>query len=101
MKYVYDYMFHLLSEYAKVLKYKPYVPKESMEVCSEMLICSTMKTTKELLLWKFMKQTEVKGGAEDSSPCSLQPPFDKKTLQNLLVRKANLTNKVQSLEERV
>lgn len=95
MKYVYDYMFHLLSEYAKVLKYKPYVPKESMEVCSEMLICS-----KELL-WKFMKQTEVKGGAEDSSPCSLQPPFDQKTLQNLLVRKANLTNKVQSLEERV
>lgn len=100
MKYVYDYMFHLLHEYAKLLKYKPSVPKGSVEVCSEMLICST--TTKELL-WKFMKQTEVKGGAADSIsiPCSLQPPFDQTTLQNLLVRKANLTKHVESLEEKV
>lgn len=66
-----------------------------VEVCPEMLICST---TKELR--KFMEQTAVKGAA-DSSPCSLQPTFDPTTLQDLLVRKANLIRQVELLEERV
>ncbi|KAF5946299.1 hypothetical protein HYC85_016527 [Camellia sinensis] len=40
MKSVYDYMFHLLYEYGKLLKYKPTVPEGSVEVCLETMACS-------------------------------------------------------------
>ncbi|KAI7981872.1 hypothetical protein LOK49_Contig10G00022 [Camellia lanceoleosa] len=39
MKSVYDYMFHLLYQYGKLLKYKPTVPEGSIEVCLETMAC--------------------------------------------------------------
>ncbi|XP_059076558.1 uncharacterized protein LOC131875873 [Cryptomeria japonica] len=38
MKYVYDYMFHALREYAKLLKYKPTVTKKVLKYCSESIL---------------------------------------------------------------
>ncbi|KAG2725165.1 hypothetical protein I3760_01G053900 [Carya illinoinensis] len=35
MEFVYDYMFHLLSEYGKLFKYQPTIPPGAVEVCSE------------------------------------------------------------------
>ncbi|PWA65126.1 Lipopolysaccharide-modifying protein [Artemisia annua] len=35
MDNVYDYMFHLLTAYSKLMKYKPTVPENATELCSE------------------------------------------------------------------
>ncbi|KAL9245348.1 hypothetical protein vseg_019010 [Gypsophila vaccaria] len=45
MKHVYDYMYHLLNEYAKLLKYKPSVPQGALELCSKTFVCSTNNDT--------------------------------------------------------
>ncbi|KAK1315057.1 hypothetical protein QJS10_CPA06g00332 [Acorus calamus] len=40
MDYVYDYMFHFLREYAKLLKYKPTKPPKAKEICVESMACA-------------------------------------------------------------
>ncbi|KAI3680344.1 hypothetical protein L2E82_50447 [Cichorium intybus] len=40
MEHVYDYMFHLLTGYSKLLKYKPTVPENATELCSETMACT-------------------------------------------------------------
>ncbi|KAI5013985.1 hypothetical protein ZWY2020_055375 [Hordeum vulgare] len=67
MDHVYDYMLHLLTEYAKLLKFKPTKPPEAVEVCPESLVCQAEGTEK-----KFM-ESMVKS-SHDSGPCDL-PPF--------------------------
>ncbi|XP_028066015.1 O-glucosyltransferase rumi homolog [Camellia sinensis] len=89
MKNVYDYMFHLLYEYGKLLKYKPTVPDGSIEVCSETMACSGKGLRK-----KFKINSMVKGPA-DTSPCTMPPPYDPTTLQSFLQRKENLTKQVE------
>ncbi|KAG9132464.1 hypothetical protein Leryth_008398 [Lithospermum erythrorhizon] len=66
--YVYDYMFHLLSEYAKLLNYKPTVPRKAVELCSESMACPALGFEK-----KFMEESLVKG-PNDATPCTLTPP---------------------------
>jgi len=39
MKFVYDYMFHLLTEYARLLSFEPTIPAGAVEICSENLAC--------------------------------------------------------------
>ncbi|PWA53171.1 Lipopolysaccharide-modifying protein [Artemisia annua] len=35
MDNVYDYMFHLLTAYSTLMKYKPTIPENAIELCSE------------------------------------------------------------------
>ena len=37
MEYIYDYMFHLLNQYSKLLTFKPTVPPNATELLSESL----------------------------------------------------------------
>ncbi|KAI3444569.1 hypothetical protein Pfo_001234 [Paulownia fortunei] len=92
MEYVYDYTFHLLNEYAKLLKYKPTVPQGAVEMCSETLVCS-VKGQKR----RFRKHSMVKSPA-DSLPCTLPPSYEPAALRAFLERKENLTNQVISWE---
>ncbi|KAK7394794.1 hypothetical protein VNO78_15333 [Psophocarpus tetragonolobus] len=39
MKFVYDYMFHVLSEYARLLRFEPIILEGAVEICSENLVC--------------------------------------------------------------
>ena len=39
MDYIYDYMLHLLTEYAKLLRYKPTIPENAVEICTESMAC--------------------------------------------------------------
>ncbi|KAJ4725584.1 O-glucosyltransferase rumi [Melia azedarach] len=39
MDRVYDYMFHLINEYSKLLDFKPAPPSSSLEACMESLLC--------------------------------------------------------------
>lgn len=64
MKFVYDYMFHLLSEYGKLMKYKPTVPRGAVEMCSEAMFCSV--TGKER---RYRENTLIKS-PPDSNPCT-------------------------------
>ncbi|KAL0002498.1 hypothetical protein SO802_016279 [Lithocarpus litseifolius] len=50
MDFVYDYMFHLLSEYAKLLKFEPTIPPGAHEACSETMACLM-----DDKLWKIKK----------------------------------------------
>lgn len=93
MDQVYDYMFHLLSQYAKLLKYKPVVPRRAVELCSETMACPAEGLTK-----KFMMESLVKG-PKDESPCVMQPPYDPATLQSVLQRKQNSIEEVEGWEK--
>lgn len=92
MKNVYDYTFHLLNEYAKLLKYKPTVPEEVEETCSEALMCS-VKGLKR----RFRKHSMVKSPS-DSPPCVLPPPYEEEDVRAFFERNENLRNDVISWE---
>ncbi|CAI9764841.1 unnamed protein product [Fraxinus pennsylvanica] len=93
MKYIYDYMFHLLNEYSKLLKYKPAVPKGAVEVCSETMVCSVEGLKKKLRIDSMVK------GPADSSPCTLPSSHYRAELEDFLEMKDNLTKQVKMLEE--
>ncbi|XP_047956252.1 O-glucosyltransferase rumi homolog isoform X2 [Salvia hispanica] len=70
MENVYDYMFHLLSEYAKLLKYKPKIPPNATELCSEALACNADGK------WREFMEESMEKFPSDSPPCTMPPPFD-------------------------
>ncbi|XP_048235681.1 O-glucosyltransferase rumi homolog [Ricinus communis] len=92
MDYVYDYMFHVLNEYAKLLKFKPTVPPEAAEICSETMACPMNGTHR-----KFMTESMVVSPS-DRTPCALPPPYDPPALQKVLDRKANSIKQVEMWE---
>lgn len=92
MDYVYDYMFHLLSEYAKLLKFKPTIPSGAVELCSETMACPADGVWK-----KFMVESMVKSPS-DTIPCTLPPPYDPPSFQAFLETKANSTRQVEMWE---
>ncbi|KAF7017311.1 unnamed protein product [Triticum aestivum] len=94
MDHVYDYMLHLLTEYAKLLKFKPTKPPEAVEVCPESLVCQAGGTEK-----KFLMESMVKS-AHDSGPCDLPPPFNPQELTMLKQRKENSIRQVEMWERR-
>ncbi|KAF7147227.1 hypothetical protein RHSIM_Rhsim03G0183800 [Rhododendron simsii] len=94
MDYVYDYMFHVFREYAKLLRYKPTIPKRAIEICSETLACPAVG-----LQNAFMMESMVKGPI-DVSPCNMPPPYDPHAFRTLLRSKANSVSPVELWEQR-
>lgn len=86
-------MFHLLTEYSKLMKYKPTVPANAVELCSEMMACTSEGFAKQ-----FMDESAVKGPA-DVSPCIMQPPYDPQTLNPILDTKLNSIKQVEKWEK--
>lgn len=93
MDYVYDYMFHLLSEYAKLLQFKPTKPGRAVELCSEAMACQAHGLEK-----KFMMESMVKGPAV-TNPCTMPPPYDPPSLFSVLRRKSNSIKHVETWEK--
>ncbi|XWS35773.1 hypothetical protein CRYUN_Cryun20dG0024600 [Craigia yunnanensis] len=90
MRNVYDYMFHLLNEYSKLLKFKPTIPSKAEKVCSETTALS------EQGLWKeFMVQSMVKSPS-DKLPCALPPPYEPQAIQASLESKEKITRQVET-----
>ena len=94
MEYVYDYMFHLLNEYSKLLKFKPSIPPEAVELCSETMACNANGSTRN----KFMVDSLVKSPTQ-TLPCNLPPPYDPQLLHDFLQTKSNLTRQVEIWED--
>ncbi|XP_068339633.1 uncharacterized protein [Pyrus communis] len=65
MDRVYDYMFHLITEYSKLLDFKPDIPASAMEVCTESLLCLADPIQRECL----KKSTAY---PSPGPPCALQ-----------------------------
>ncbi|KAM0834500.1 hypothetical protein ACQ4PT_063576 [Festuca glaucescens] len=89
MDHVYDYMFHLLSEYAKLLRYKPTVPDGAMEVTVE-----SMTHGRRGLEREFMVDTMVNASGS-AAPCELPSTFSTEELETLTRRKADAVRQVE------
>ena len=94
MENVYDYMFHLLNEYAKLLQYKPTIPPKATELCSEAMACPTNGLTKE-----FMMESKVNSPA-DSGPCTMPPPYGPSSIYSVLQSKTNSISKIELWEKK-
>ncbi|KAJ1280165.1 hypothetical protein BS78_04G210600 [Paspalum vaginatum] len=94
MGYVYDYMFHLLTEYAKLLRFKPTKPSEAVEVCSESLACQAIGREK-----KFMEDSMVRS-ASDAGPCDLPPPFSPEEFKALQRRREKSMKQIETWEQK-
>ncbi|KAL9228932.1 hypothetical protein vseg_004458 [Gypsophila vaccaria] len=93
IEYVYDYMFHLLNEYAKLLRFKPEVPPNAIELCSEAMACQ------EEGIWRKLMEESLEKSPSDEGPCALPPPYDPLELKGFLDKKANLTRQVEMWED--
>ncbi|KNA04576.1 hypothetical protein SOVF_198420 [Spinacia oleracea] len=91
MKYVYDYMFHLLNEYGKLMKYKPTIPPKAVQVCSETMACKASGKEKQ---WKL--NSLVKAPSQ-TSPCTIPPPYDTHHLHKYLNTKEEILRDVEGL----
>uniref|UniRef100_K3Y6K5 Glycosyl transferase CAP10 domain-containing protein n=1 Tax=Setaria italica TaxID=4555 RepID=K3Y6K5_SETIT len=94
MDHVYDYMLHLLTEYAKLLKFKPTKPPEAVEVCSESLACQADGLEKKFLVDSMVKSSH------DAGPCNLPPPFSSHELKMLKQRKENSVKQIEMWEQK-
>ncbi|XP_065628503.1 uncharacterized protein LOC112001599 isoform X2 [Quercus suber] len=93
MEYVYDYMFHLLNEYAKLLTFKPIRPRKAVEVCAETMACPAAGVQKKF----FMESME--NGPTYTSPCTMPHPYDPPSLHAFLQRKENSIKQVELWEK--
>ncbi|KAJ3693018.1 hypothetical protein LUZ60_012113 [Juncus effusus] len=93
MENVYQYMLHLLTEYAKLLKYKPTIPKNAHEICLESLACSETGITKAFMLESLAEPVY------DSEACELPPPFDSKKLEEIARRNEKFIEDVKRRED--
>ncbi|XP_057981211.1 uncharacterized protein LOC131166649 [Malania oleifera] len=94
MNNVYDYMFHLLNEYSKLLRYKPVVPLGAVELCTETMACTGTKDAEKM----YKRESMVKAPA-DTGPCEMLPPYDPPALQAFLDKKEKLLKQVQRWKE--
>ncbi|EFJ29915.1 hypothetical protein SELMODRAFT_450427, partial [Selaginella moellendorffii] len=69
MDRVYDYMLHLLREYAKLQRFKPRVPEGAQLLCKSAVTCIA-----EAEQLEFLKRTETSNS--QTSPCSMPPAND-------------------------
>lgn len=88
MQYVYDYMFHVLNEYAKLQKYEVTVPPDAVEICAETMACSANG-----LLKKFMEDSVIKASS-NGLPCTLSPPYEPHELKAFIEMKENISRQV-------
>ncbi|KAL0299523.1 UNVERIFIED_CONTAM: O-glucosyltransferase rumi [Sesamum radiatum] len=94
MDFVYDYMFHLLSEYSKLLRYKPKIPPKAVELCSEAMACHAQGLEKTFMLDSMVKSPK------ESSPCSMPPPLEPSALKQFIERKQSSIKQVELGEQK-
>ncbi|KAF8081579.1 hypothetical protein N665_0879s0034 [Sinapis alba] len=94
MDYVYDYMYHLLTQYSKLLRFKPEIPKNSTELCSETMACPRDGNER-----KFMMESLVKHPAE-TGPCTMPPPYDPASFFSVLKRRQSTTRRIEQWESK-
>ncbi|CAL5044525.1 unnamed protein product [Urochloa decumbens] len=92
MDYIYDYMLHLLTEYAKLLRYKPTVPEKAVEICTESIACPAQGLHRECMMDSM--ERHVVG----FNPCTLPPPFTKEAAKQIADREAEVLRNIEKME---
>ncbi|RCV20618.1 LOW QUALITY PROTEIN: hypothetical protein SETIT_4G071100v2 [Setaria italica] len=86
------YMLHLLTEYAKLLRYKPTVPKKVVEICSESIVCPTRGLHRECMM------DSMESHFTGFSPRTLPPPFTKEEPKEIADREAEVLRNIENIE---
>ncbi|TVU43859.1 hypothetical protein EJB05_10359, partial [Eragrostis curvula] len=94
MDYVYDYMLHLLTQYASLLRYKPTVPENAVELCPETLACPAAQGREKE--FNFMMESRERYVA-DYEPCTLPPPFTADELTKMAQNDKRVRDKVHTM----
>ncbi|PKI45423.1 hypothetical protein CRG98_034228 [Punica granatum] len=92
MQRVYEYMFHVLSEYSKLQRFKVTVPPAAVEICAESMGCPAEGQVKE-----YVMETLVTSPSS-VLPCSMPPPYEPNELREFIQRKENITGQVEMWE---
>ncbi|KAK2641039.1 hypothetical protein Ddye_022802 [Dipteronia dyeriana] len=90
MDRIYDYMFHLISEYSKLLDFKPSPPSSALEVCSDSLLCLADPKSKQ-----FLERSTT--SASPTPPCKLQNT-DGNLIRNWMQQKKKAINDVETMK---
>nr|VDD16469.1 unnamed protein product [Brassica oleracea] len=93
MEHVYDYMFHLMNEYAKLQKFKPEIPWGATEITPDSMGCPATGRWRD-----FMEESMVMSPSE-ASPCEMPLPYSPAEFREVLERKANVTRQVELWED--
>ncbi|KAL6584600.1 hypothetical protein OROMI_003889 [Orobanche minor] len=86
---IYDYMYHLIVEYAKLLDFKPIRPSSSHEESVDSLYCFADQNQTSFLARSATTPSEA-------PPCTLPQPANRQT-DNFLAQKARIVNTTQLL----
>ncbi|XP_071735953.1 uncharacterized protein [Rutidosis leptorrhynchoides] len=93
MDYVYDYMLHLLTEYAKLLKFKPFISPNATELCLESLACPADENWRNFMVESLVRQPT------NTSPCTMPPPYDPSILKDIIDNRTRAINEVKMWED--
>ncbi|KVH87946.1 Lipopolysaccharide-modifying protein [Cynara cardunculus var. scolymus] len=94
MENAYDYMLHLLTEYAKLLKFKPTIHPNAVELCSESMACLADGKWR-----KFMADSLVEYPT-DTTPCNMPPPYDPSALKAIIDNRRRTIKQVEMREDK-
>ncbi|KAF6153612.1 hypothetical protein GIB67_027479 [Kingdonia uniflora] len=90
MERIYDYMYHLIKEYAKLQDFKPAPPESAQEVCAESVLCFADSSQRQYL--------EMSATTPSSSPPCTLPPADHNLIESWVQKKKRVISDVQKLE---
>ncbi|KAJ0430305.1 putative glycosyl transferase CAP10 domain-containing protein [Helianthus annuus] len=93
MVYVYDYMLHLLTEYAKLLKFKPTLPPNAVELCSESMVCFADGK------WRRFMEDSLVRYPTSATPCTMPPPYDPTTIKAIIDNRTRAIKQVEMWED--
>ncbi|KAL3536835.1 hypothetical protein ACH5RR_000201 [Cinchona calisaya] len=92
MEYVFDYIFHLLREYSKLLKFRPKIPPNAVELCAEALACPANG------IWRKFMEESLEKSPSFTNPCTLPPPYHPQALKAFNDEKFKLSQEVEKWE---
>ncbi|KAL8089533.1 hypothetical protein AgCh_039126 [Apium graveolens] len=84
---VYDYMFHLISEYSKLLDFKPVRPPTALEVCYDSLLCYADEKKRS-----FLERSTAFPSL--NPPCAL-PPRDNNVIRSWMEKKSKIIQETE------
>ncbi|KAL4571145.1 hypothetical protein LXL04_017896 [Taraxacum kok-saghyz] len=88
MERVYDYMYHLINEYSKLLDFKPAKPASALEECVDSLLCYADESHREVL----ERSTAF---PSSTPPCKLPPPNGEMIKKQIEAKRNIIFNKTQ------
>lgn len=90
---VYDYMFHLISEYSKLQDFKPVPPPSAQEVCEESLLCLADAKQKEFL-------SRATASSSSTPPCRLAKRPSSNFFNTWIDQRKKIIELTQAMEAR-